>query len=894
MMDDTTSSVSCLAVVDNRPPKRPGGCVGIFFHLFHWNRRFAKRNLFSNKLLPPASNKFAADEKMPKSNPHLLTDENKNGAFPQKNGTTTFTELQKKKQEMRPPSLVAKLMGLDSMPVQRDKHSNNLSNPADPASDFKVNTIRPQKLQKTGGQSDRNAVTRFGAEALQIRNVLLSRTSSSRKQHSHIAATKPAKSPKFLSPSTRHASRTSRLIDAATRILEPGLQATHRAKSAIAYSNSMRFDSRRNYDEVVGGGMGQSIKEQLGESNLGGQASCSNCGNLVNVVVGSTLHLEEEEQQFFRSSLACQFANSCHGSSMNNQPPMTYSNQGRDAAACKRKQTSDTEMQDKARTCSEVTGLGVDRQAMPHEFGARFRQFPSPAAGFKQRTQSHKRISIENDGLIIPRSNFTSNIESSRTKDFIAMNRRLSGRSRPRVSNRMDNPTLNMERKFINRRDDGLPPLRRKRRMVSVNAQRESSGLGNSTMPLRQRNIHMGVNTSPGRTRSGIQAQGGGNKSISTGGVTSFTFSSPSRLKTGRLDDRRNQIVDKTTDQTTQMIDDCQRKSSVGKPELPRRDVLGALLQEKLKELICQEENEGENGQPIRSTASILQELISALTIEQPTSPPSSFPNVTTPFQNGRKLMGSSVVVSLDSDHLSPGSVLDASFSTESCFSSSLDDNSVCRLLPGIVDNSYDMDHWDSLICTTKGRTFVKLVTNMLDHISRILQSINLAGGCQWTSRDLYHAKETILTAELLFGCATGLSSDRVRSSVLGHFLLYELNALSIHIKPDGNNQLDRRLLLDCVIEWLDWRYRKYCDSGYRTWRQLLPMQWCTGLVIKEVGEEMKRWTKMAGMIPDEIVDLEIGQSIGKWTELEIESSEIGVDIAEALLEETVNEFWVL
>lgn len=41
-----------LAIVEKKP-QRPGGCVGIFFQLFDWNRRFAKKNLFSKKLLPP-------------------------------------------------------------------------------------------------------------------------------------------------------------------------------------------------------------------------------------------------------------------------------------------------------------------------------------------------------------------------------------------------------------------------------------------------------------------------------------------------------------------------------------------------------------------------------------------------------------------------------------------------------------------------------------------------------------------------------------------------------------------------------------------------------------------------------------------------------------------------
>lgn len=48
-MEKTTSS---LAIVEKKP-QRTGGCVGIFFQLFDWNRRFSKKKLFSKKLLPP-------------------------------------------------------------------------------------------------------------------------------------------------------------------------------------------------------------------------------------------------------------------------------------------------------------------------------------------------------------------------------------------------------------------------------------------------------------------------------------------------------------------------------------------------------------------------------------------------------------------------------------------------------------------------------------------------------------------------------------------------------------------------------------------------------------------------------------------------------------------------
>lgn len=54
MSDNASVTASSLAITENKP-QRTGGCVGIFFQLFDWNRRFAKKKLFSKRLLPPGS-----------------------------------------------------------------------------------------------------------------------------------------------------------------------------------------------------------------------------------------------------------------------------------------------------------------------------------------------------------------------------------------------------------------------------------------------------------------------------------------------------------------------------------------------------------------------------------------------------------------------------------------------------------------------------------------------------------------------------------------------------------------------------------------------------------------------------------------------------------------------
>ncbi|KAM3339316.1 hypothetical protein P3S68_029185 [Capsicum galapagoense] len=79
--------------------------------------------LFQKKLLSPAclkqaSKNFGGDEKQPKL--RLIANENSRGFPNAKNNGMTDTRCESKR-EMKAPSLVARLMGLESMPAGSDK-----------------------------------------------------------------------------------------------------------------------------------------------------------------------------------------------------------------------------------------------------------------------------------------------------------------------------------------------------------------------------------------------------------------------------------------------------------------------------------------------------------------------------------------------------------------------------------------------------------------------------------------------------------------------------------------------------------------------------------------------------------------------------------------------------
>ncbi|KAK4749116.1 hypothetical protein SAY87_026565 [Trapa incisa] len=301
-----SETASCTAITDKRQGHRSGGCAGILFRLFDWNRRFAKKKLFSRKLLPAAhqakqtAKRFQGDEKMPIGKLHLIAEENK-GSFSKLKKNVKGTDIMVSKQEMRAPCLVARLMGLDLIPaVQRDRNkkpssaaSRNLQRhvAVGAGGDGDVlsshlergnprNQIRPQKLQKTG-LPERQATTRFAPPGMQFKDVL-----SRNRKHHHPKLATPLKSPR--ASSVRSVSRVSRsrLIDAATRILEPGLVAKEKCKISITNPSSMTCIPA---DKVMLVGSHICMVHQANQSSnhvasprqFVQPAACKNCGFLV-------------------------------------------------------------------------------------------------------------------------------------------------------------------------------------------------------------------------------------------------------------------------------------------------------------------------------------------------------------------------------------------------------------------------------------------------------------------------------------------------------------------------------------------------------------------------------------------------------------------------------------
>ncbi|KAL5581826.1 hypothetical protein UlMin_014268 [Ulmus minor] len=918
-MNDSLSKTSSSLAITEKRPHRPGGCVGIFFQLFDWNRKFAKKKLFSKRLLPPArtkqaSKKFKGDEKMPNSKLHLIADEN-SGGFPNKKRHSNRGAELDHNHETRAPGLVARLMGLESMPAMREKPKKASFTDACEMEEKKfVNSCggygkddtglekgstklesRPQKLQKTG-QFERRAVTRFGTDALQIKSVL----SRSRKHYNHPKLVPPAKSPRM--PSGKNVSRTSRLIDAATKILEPGLQSTSRAKCALTYSSSTRYPPKEEAvtERPVDNVKPEQVPKQSGCSANAAQSSmghnsCKSCGNLLN---GVHLRSNVEEGSCVLPSLG---TSSINGSSFGQQTNAVSLRSWDEAATLAARKEEMDNVQSNSKPITE-------RTSVPHEGQGPWQLSSQPFSESCTFTSRHSpqmqdRMPIGRD-TTPPRPKL-NNLQSRRvssaanavrgTKDFVALNRSLSGQIRPRVPTKLESPKFEPERKAINVRDEGLPQLRssvRKRRTINVSNQVESRAFVSSAA-TKQRNIQYDSLQGKGArlnahtinqicVKSKLAGPRDGSRASNSSGndVISFTFSSPIRQKPGSSMEMEEKTMNNEMKKSPQKL-------------LPLNgDSIGVLLEQKLKELTSQEDDELAMGcPPKRSTAMILQELITALTAERP--------DIASPSPVGIKHERPARVSHAD-DHFSPGSVLEASFS-----SSSMDESSGLMVYTDSMD--YSPDPLESLILdaylldsasSLEKDGSCERVNALVSSISRLLDSIDYAGG-RLPESMLAHTKDVIVNAELFFGNATSNSIDGTDCLFIAP-ILNELETIAnviwtninIYTGVETTTKVGTQfkgLLFDCLIECLHSNYGQYCNSRCRAWTRL-PIWMKRKMIIGEFEKEINRWSCFAGMMTDEIIEWEMSHSLGKWTNFDVEAFETGEEVCDAILQILVDE----
>ncbi|XP_010470596.1 PREDICTED: uncharacterized protein LOC104750493 [Camelina sativa] len=814
------ATAPCAAITEKRP-SRLGGCVGVFFQLFDWNRRFAKKKLFSRKSLLPGkqvSKRFGGNEKRLKSKLNLIDDENR-GSFPNRNEVGEI-----KKHDMRSPSLVARLMGLESMPSNhRDKgkskkklkiQDNNRCDvfgglgEDDEEEENGFDKLRPQKMQRTTGVCDRRvAVKKFGSEALQIKNVLTrvrkhhQYNNSSHHQHQNLAS--PVRSPRLNR-------RSSRLIDAATRILEPGKR---NAKCAIAYPGSSgvrRCDNAaKELAEVV---VLPEFQRGYYNSTV---ASCKACGSSLVDVNGSSSVAEETVKNMPCVSESSPFQRSKRNVFWRNEESSSVSVPAKDNTLYRSRYDFSWKV------------LQTER-------------FPPEARCF---TLENKR------GCSLP-----ANAINCKEKDFIAMSRASPSRNH--------HSDLKLQKKSAEEscNRSGLSSPARKRRLACDSGHERGSSFMSPVTRRSDDEYSCACSTVPnGRSETAFSPLKPG--------------CSPHRnYRQGCKETKERIRVQRVPHQ---MVERSPR-TSFTRPQL---DVgtLG-LIQQKLKDLASKEEDNNAVGGsvlPNKPASLILHELLSSLALEQRYNRDIDMPYADTAYRRKCK--------TTYSEYTSPGSVLDASFSNESCFSNSFDNISVpgqMRLPLEATEPDWDIleDSATSFKNSESGSNY-QAIANLVSHISNVLRCLSNTG-LILTQQRFTVAREVIIHTELLVGTTATQENYFIGPELFDELMIYA--ARSDHLVNFPG--LTGGFLVDAMIEHLE--TRNISCGG------LKPLIAKPDELIRSVLEEVPKWGRLARISTDDVIGIEME----KWMDIETHlfgvESEIAYEILKCLVGELTTDLF--
>ncbi|KAG6437769.1 hypothetical protein SASPL_102697 [Salvia splendens] len=103
-------------------------------------------------------------------------------------------------------------------------------------------------------------------------------------------------------------------------------------------------------------------------------------------------------------------------------------------------------------------------------------------------------------------------------------------------------------------------------------------------------------------------------------------------------------------------------------------------------------------------------------------------------------------------------------------------------------------------------------------------------------------------------------------------------------------NAVERKVLFDCVCECLEQRCGRILDGGPEFWGKQVAVLHRREWLADDLYREIWRWTNSEELMVDELVDKDMSSKNGKWVDFEVEAFEEGVEIGNRILTCLVDE----
>nr|KYP57910.1 hypothetical protein KK1_004195 [Cajanus cajan] len=247
----------------------------------------------------------------------------------------------------------------------------------------------------------------------------------------------------------------------------------------------------------------------------------------------------------------------------------------------------------------------------------------------------------------------------------------------------------------------------------------------------------------------------------------------------------------------------------------------------------------------------------------------------------------------------SPMSVLDPSFSTESCESpfstnaASLEDlNRRKQFLGSGSGLNSSRKQFHPLEAADPDLLDSASTWSMEKKHASTWCQVKFGESSTW---ELDYVNDILCNVELMF---MDFALGRARDIVNPH-LFNQLESRRGRFEGDGGEcRMGRKVIFDCVSECLNLRCRRYVGGGYKMWTKGVAMVRRNEWLAREVYKEISCWRDMGDSMVDELVDRDMSIQYGQWLDFEVDTFELGavveVQIFNSLVDDLVDEIMQL
>ncbi|KAL5996321.1 hypothetical protein ACLOJK_026397 [Asimina triloba] len=909
-----------------------GGYVGGFFQLFDWNKKSRKKLSYNKFDLPEGVKQGKRSSVDLPSTQISVIEDDENAGVSSTKGSSDYSCASSVTEDegvgIRAP-VVAKLMGLDSLPAPSVIES--YSTPffqsqalKDDHYERKVSEYQNEYHQYLYSSNQASRVEGFYRKAIESRPQKLPSSPFERyctetlppkavKYHTVIPHKlfSPIKSPGFIPPKN-----AADIIEAAARIIEPGYQsgAKNRYPSVGPSSNPVKVrDLKENAAARQRPFKLSEASRKPVESNaakhLKGQSMNKSWNGPEDTNFRAYPDSEDSHSIGSRSK----------GKSVSLAIQAKVNVQKREGLSSGGKTSSIGKEDDEHKTSQPLKrqqNIAKNRQGKP---------VTSPASSvLKQNNQKQNCASAKEK--LLPKPS-VSNQHSRRVMPGETSNGRSKTFNKSSGNSKIGYKNGGLEEAGLEKE---APPLRmknlpRKKRAIEVNFHSERSGsvdtglLDRGEKPVRPRAvINEHLNLLEDSRKRGMD-------------VVSFTFTSP-MVKPMPGSQSTNQTAGKGNMANACYVDSHGEKNTTdGKPKRVSSlglnviggDSLSILLEQKLRELTSEFESSSsssvDTGKDSTTSTSILQDLVSALnsmSFDKSSSPAlqkekfsggsnsgcssvnDQVLRVNQNLQGVERIMecisSSDARKELDCHHPSPVSILEASFSIESCNSSDSGDvNNGGKLnsFTSIQAQNFNGGNCPKVAPSFEAAELSDSATSrfMAAADGETQPSIGATDHMGAEKQEMDYVKEILSNARLTFQDLTqGDANDIINPCLFSRLESKKFGFLRSE-GQDESSKVSRKELFDCVSECVDSKCSRYVCGGYKAWAKGAAMLRKEGMA-EEIYKEILGWRSMGEWMVDELVDKDMSSYSGRWLDFEAESSELGVEIERWILRSLIHE----